>query len=204
MSGGVWIAFEGGEASGKSTQARQLAVRLGAVLTREPGGTAVGERIRELMLDRSVTHLDPRAELLLMAADRAQNVASVVRPALGVGRIVVSDRSAYSSLAYQGYGRGLPLDEVRKVSDLASGGLWPTLVVLLDVPAAEGARRLVGHPDRMENAGDEFHRRVNEGYRAMASADPERWLTIDGTGDIAGVTRRVDAAVDAWMTVHAA
>lgn len=201
---GVWIALEGGEASGKSTQARLLAQLLDGVPTREPGGTAVGERLREVLLDPSIAQLDARAETLLMAADRAEHVASVVRPALDAGRIVVSDRSAFSSLAYQGYGRGLPFDEVWRVSDWASGGLWPSLVVLLDVPDHVRASRLRGDvPDRLERAGDDFHRRVNEGFRSMAARDPERWVVIDGGGSVAEVAALVDSAVDAWMAVHA-
>jgi dTMP kinase len=200
---GVWIALEGGEASGKSTQARLLAARLGAVSTHEPGATPVGSRIRELLLDPSVAGLDARAEALLMAADRAQHVAAVVRPALAAGRVVVSDRSGFSSLAYQGYGRGLPLEEVRLVSDWASNGLWPSVVLLLDVPDDVRAERLAGDGDRMERAGDEFHRRVNDGFRALAAEDAERWMVVDGAGSVDDVSARVNAALDAWMAVHA-
>ncbi|HVM02088.1 MAG TPA: dTMP kinase, partial [Acidimicrobiales bacterium] len=188
------IAFEGGEACGKSTQAALLASRLGAVLTREPGGTAVGERVRAVLLDRSVAGLDARAEALLMAAARAQHVAEVVRPALAAGRDVVTDRFSHSSLAYQGFGRGLPVDEVRRLSEWATGGLWPDVVVLLDLPAGEAdARR--GRPDRFEAEGAEFHRRVEAGFRALAAADPARWRVVDGTGTIDEVAARVWEAV---------
>jgi dTMP kinase len=128
---GRFIAFEGGEGTGKSTQARRLAERLGARLTREPGGTPAGDRIRALLLDPSTGELDARAEALLLAADRAQHVATVIRPALDAGEDVVTDRYEGSSLAYQGHGRGLPLEEVLRISGWATGGLRPDLVVLL-------------------------------------------------------------------------
>src|SRR5680860_711000 len=130
-----YIAFEGAEACGKSTHAAGLAEHLDAVLTRETGGTAIGRRLREILHDTSVTDLDDRAETLIVAADRAQHLAEIVRPALAAGRHVVSDRSVYSTLAYQGYGRGVPLDEIRVVNDWAVGETWPDLVILLTVPA---------------------------------------------------------------------
>ncbi len=194
----LWIAFEGGEGSGKSTQSRLLAERLGAVLTREPGGTAVGERVRELLLDPSVAGLDARAEALLMAADRAQHVTELVRPALVAGRTVVSDRSAYSSLAYQGHGRELGVDDVRRLCDWATTGLWPDLAVLLEVPTNERAVRMTGPPDRMESAGVDFHAVVADGFRALAAAEPARWLVLDGTGSVVDVAERVAGAVDEW------
>lgn len=202
----TWIALEGGEASGKSTQARLLAARLDAVLTREPGGTPVGSRLREVLLDPAFPQLDVRAETLLMAADRAEHVSSVVRPALDAGRLVVSDRSAFSALVYQGHGRGLPVDDVWRVSDWASDGLWPSLVVLLDVDDDVRAARLAASgalADRIERAGDAFHRRVNEGFRSMAAADPERWVVVDGSGPADEVAALVGAGVDVWMAVHA-
>lgn len=116
-----------------------------------------------------------------MAADRAQHVAEVVRPALAAGRHVVCDRYIGSTLAYQGYGRGLPVDELRRLSSWAAGDLWPDLVVLLDVPREVARRRSTAARDRMEAAGEEFHERVRRGYRALAGADPQRWVTIDGT-----------------------
>ena len=188
--------FEGGEGSGKSTQAALLATRLGAVLTREPGGTEWGRRIRSLVLDAEVgTALDPRAEALLMAADRAQHVAEVIRPALARGVDVVSDRFAGSTLAYQGFARGLPVDELARLSSWATGGLDADIVVLLDVPAAVAGGRMKPVADRMEAAGDEFHLRVAEGYRALAAADPARWRVVDGSGSVAGVEALVLAAV---------
>ena len=192
---GRFIAFEGGEASGKSTQAAALAARLGAVLTREPGGTPLGAAIRSLLLDDVTAQMDPRTEALLMAADRAQHVAEVVRPALAAGRDVVSDRSAGSSLAYQGFGRGLPLEEVRRLSTWATCDLWPDLILLVVVPPEVAAARLTAAPDRLEAAGDAFHQRVTDGFRALAAAEPARWVVIDGTGPVDEVAARIDAVV---------
>ncbi len=189
------IAFEGGEGTGKSTQAALMAERLDAVFTREPGGTAIGSRIRGLVLDPANQELADRAEALLMAADRAQHVAELIRPALDAGRIVVTDRFAGSSLAYQSYGRGLPLDEVEQLSRWATDGVWPDLVVLLDVPEGVSEARLGAERDRMEEVGDGFHQRVVAGFRALAAADPDRWVVVDGTGTVDEVADRVWAAI---------
>ena len=197
-----WIALEGGEATGKSTQALLLADRLDAVLTREPGGTVVGERIRALLLDPSVLGLDERAETLLMAADRAQHVAERVRPALDEGRQVVSDRSAYSSLAYQGYGRGIGADVVRNLCTWATRGLWPDLAILLDVPPEVSSERRSGPPDRFEAASDQFHHRVASGFRELAAAEPDRWVVVDGTGTVQEVAARVAGAYQQWVAAH--
>lgn len=187
-----FIAFEGGEGSGKSTQARLLAEALGAVLTHEPGGTELGRRIRSLVLDPDGGHaVDRRAEALLMAADRAQHVAEVIRPALDAGRDVVSDRFSGSTLAYQGYGRGLDLDDLAWLSRWASGGLEPDLIVLLDLPREVALGRLAGDPDRMESAGQAFHDRVADGYRELAADNPGRWVVVDGTGTVDEVAARV-------------
>jgi dTMP kinase len=188
MTRGRFIALEGGEASGKSTQVARLAVRLGAVQTREPGGTEAGAQMRAILLDPT-SRLADRAEALLMAADRAQHVAEVVRPALEEGRHVVTDRYAGSSMAYQGFGRGLPVDEVRGLSGWASGGLWPDLTIVLDVPFEDACRRQTGDLDRFEAAGEGFHRRVIDGFRTLARDDPDRWVVVDGTcppDDVAG------------------
>jgi dTMP kinase len=192
---GRFIVFEGGEASGKSTQSARLAARIGAVHTREPGGTAVGVALRALLLDGHGVGLDDRTEALLMAADRAQHVAEVVRPALAAGRHVVSDRYIGSTLAYQGFGRGLPVPELRRLSAWASGDLWPDLVVLLDVPRAVASSRKIDVPDRLEAAGDAFHDRVARGYRTLAAADPGRWVVVDGTAPPDGVAAAVWRAV---------
>ncbi len=200
---GRFIAFEGGEASGKSTQAAHLAETLGALLTREPGGTNLGRQIRELVLDPTVGEpVDVRAEALLLAADRAQHVATVIRPALESGRDVVTDRYSGSSLAYQGYGRGLDVAEVRDLCDWAGDGLWPDLVILLDVPADVAQHRLdvAGHgPDRMEAAGAEFHRRVAEGFRALAAAEPHTWRIVEAGGPVKQVTARVTQVVEEFF-----
>ena len=198
---GRFVVFEGGEGSGKSTQARLLAERWGALLTFEPGGTPVGARLREILLSPETGDLDPRAEALLMAADRAHHVATKIRPALNRGKDVVCDRFVGSSLAYQGFGRDLGVEAVRSLSTFATDGLVPDLVVLLVVTADEAGTRLAaaGKPDRMEAAGDEFHRRVAEGYAMLAAHDPDRWVVVDGSGAVADVEARVLAAVDARL-----
>ncbi len=192
---GRLVVLEGGEACGKSTQAARLARRLDAVLTREPGGTAVGERIRSLVLDAAAADLVPRAEALLMAAARAQHVAEVVAPALAAGRHVVSDRFTGSSLAYQGFGRGLSVDELRCLSHYATEGLEPDVVVLLELDATVATTRRARQLDRMEAAGTEFHRRVAEGFAVLAAAEPARWVRVDGEGTEDEVAERVWAAV---------
>jgi dTMP kinase len=192
---GRLIAFEGGEGSGKSTQAARLAERLGAVLTREPGGTTTGTRLRELLLDPASGDIDQRAEALLMAADRAQHVAELVRPALESGRHVVTDRFIGSTLAYQGHGRGLDVEWLRTLSRFATDGLDADLVILLDVDPQVAEARRTDAPDRLEQAGDAFHRAVTEGYRALAAADPEHWVVLDGAVSPDEVAAAVDAAV---------
>jgi dTMP kinase len=195
MTRGRFIAFEGGEACGKSTQSARLAMALDAVLTREPGGTAIGTQLRAVLLDPATTNLSDRAEALLMAADRAQHVAELVEPALAGGRHVVTDRFAGSSIAYQGFGRGLPIEEIRQLSLWATGGVWPDLIVFLDVPEAEADRRLGDARDRMESEPAAFHTAVIEGFRAQAAAEPERWVVIDGSPSIDEVAAAVSAAV---------
>ncbi len=195
MSGRL-IVFEGGEASGKSTQAARLAERLGARLTREPGGTSLGAQLRALLLDHSEMQVHPRAEALLMAADRAQHVTEVVEPALAAGEDVVCDRFVGSSLAYQGFGRGLGVDEVGRLSSFATGGLQPDLVILLDVGPDVASSRIERAPDRIETAGFQFHARVRAGYLALAEADPQTWAVIDGARPPDAVTHAVTAAVD--------
>ena len=193
----VYIAFEGAEGCGKSTQSRRLAQHLGAVLTRETGGTAIGRRLREILHDTSVTDLDDRAEALIIAADRAQHIAEVVRPALEDGRHVVSDRSVYSTLAYQGHGRGLPVDELRRLNQWAIGDTWPDLVILLRVPDEVARDRMLRRDlDRFEQAGDEFHARVDEGFAAMAEAEPERWAVVDASGRVDAVAEQIRTIVN--------
>lgn len=191
---GRLIAFEGGDASGKTTQARRVANRLEALFTREPGGTALGEQLRSLVLSPE-RPVDLRAEALVIAAARAQHVAEVIRPELAAGRDVVTDRFTASSLVYQGHGSGLDVEEVAALSAFATGGLQPDLVVLIDVPVDLARNRLTGSPDRFEAEDEAFHRRVREGYLALAAADPERWVVIDGRSDLGSVAALVDAAM---------
>ena len=193
---GHFIAFEGGEGSGKSTQARRLAERLGsqALLTFEPGDTPLGAEVRRLVLDSPELDIHERAEALLMAADRAQHVAEVIEPALDAGRTVICDRFAGSSIAYQGHGRQLPAAEVEQLSRWATHGRWPDLVVLLEVPPEAAASRLQRAKDRLESAGDDFHRRVHDGFLLQAMEDPDRWAIIDGT-------RSPDEVADAIWTI---
>ena len=196
MSTPVYIAFEGAEGCGKSTQARVLAAAIDAVHTRETGGTSIGARLREILHDVDVTDLDDRAEALITAADRAQHLAQVVRPALAAGRHVVSDRSVYSTLAYQGYGRELPLDDLRSINDWATAGMWPQLVILLTVSAETAARRMGKRElDRFEREGDAFHQRVAAGFAAMAAAENERWVVIDADRPVDEVSRDIREAV---------
>ncbi len=197
MRRGRLIVLEGGEATGKSTQAARLATDLGAVLTREPGGTATGERIRALLLDPSLPTLDCRAETLLLLAARAQHVAEVISPALTAGRDVVCDRFSGSTVAYQGYGRGLDPSELAGLSAWASAGVEPDRVVLLRTSGAVAADRLArraGGTDRMEGEGAAFFTRVEAGYATLAAADPVRWRVVDGTGSVDEVAVLVAAA----------
>jgi dTMP kinase len=180
-----FITFEGIEGCGKTTQLQRLAARLGAgaVVTREPGGTGIGEAVRRVLLDPANRGLTPMAELLLYFADRAQNVSEIVRPGLAEGRVVLCDRHVESSLAYQGYGRGLPLDAIRELAALATGGLRPDVIVLVDVPVDVGLARVGrrGAHDRLEAEVREFHDRVRDGYEALVEEEPSRWLRLDGT-----------------------
>jgi dTMP kinase len=194
----VYIAFEGAEACGKSTQAALLADAIGAVLTRETGGTLIGSRIREILHDNTVDNLAARAEALMTAADRAQHIAEVVRPALDAGRSVVSDRSVYSSLAYQGYGRELDVDEIRRLNRWGTDDLWPDAVVFLEIPDDLAADRMARRDlDRFEAAGDAFHDRVLAGFRTMADDDPERWIRIDASDPVGEVSDAIrDALTD--------
>ncbi len=177
---GRYIAFDGVEGCGKSTHVKRLAAYLDAVVTREPGGTAIGTTLREIMANTANTHLSPRAEALLMSADRAQHLHELVVPALESGRHVVSDRSVYSSLAYQGYGRQLDLDQLRRFNDFAIASRWPDLVVYLRVDlAAVRARLEKRDTDRFEREDDAFFRRVMNGFDQLAEREPDRWLVID-------------------------
>jgi len=184
VSLGKYIAFEGLEGCGKSTHVKRLATRLNAVMTREPGGTVVGSMLRNILIDPANTNLSARAEALLMASDRAQHIAELISPALASGQHVVTDRSVYSSLAYQGYGREQDLAELKRINDWAIGGLWPELVIYIEVPTAILIERMKKRElDRFEREDSEFFKRVADGFSQMAAADPKRWLIIDGTPD---------------------
>jgi dTMP kinase len=193
---GWFVTVEGPDGSGKTLQAERLRSRAVAagmpcLLTREPGGTWAGERIREILLGAASTNerLAPRADALLFSAGRAQLVDEVVRPGLARGELVVDARHADSTLAYQGFGRGLPVEELRTIQRFATGGLRPDLTILLDLPAEVGlARKSIDERNRFEAGFDlDFHRRVRDGYLALAAAEPERFAVVDGAGEPDGV-----------------
>ncbi len=205
-SGGVFVAFEGGDGSGKSTQITLLADALRAggrsvTVTREPGATDVGNHIRELVLHKQFP-LAPRAEALLFAADRAQHVETVIGPALAAGDVVLTDRYVDSSLAYQGSGRNLSVDDLRRISQWATDGLMPDLSILLDLPARDGLVRATGggSADKLESESLEFHERVRHAFRTLAEAEPRRYLILDATRPPAEIAARVHAAVEALFT----
>nr|WP_225224886.1 dTMP kinase [Cellulomonas sp. JH27-2] len=180
----MFVSLEGGDGAGKSTQAAMLRDWLEeagreVVLTREPGGTELGRLLRDAVLHGD--HVDPRTEALLYATDRAHHVASLVRPALERGAVVVTDRYLDSSVAYQGSGRDLGADEVEALSMWATQGLLPALTVLLDLDPVVGRSRLTGDLDRLESAGDEFHARTRQAFLDRAAADEDRWLVLDAT-----------------------
>jgi dTMP kinase len=193
---GLLLAFEGGDGAGKTTQSRLTAIWLrelgyDVVTTREPGATKIGMRLRAILLDKQNTGLGSRAEALLYAADRADHVASVIEPSLRRGSIVVTDRYIDSTLAYQGFGRGLDLEGIREVNTWATGGLLPDLTVVLDVPSAVGLNRLSAPADRLESEPAEFHERVRKGFRSLAAEAPERYLVIDASRPQAEITREI-------------
>lgn len=206
-SRGMFVAFEGGEGTGKSTQSRLLARHLDragveVLRTFEPGDTPAGAAIRSLLLDPATGHLAPRAEALLYAADRAHHVATVVRPALERGVTVLTDRYIDSSLAYQGAGRTLAVEEVEHLSLWATEGLMPDLTVLLDIPPRVGLRR-AGRPDRLEAEPLAFHERVREAFLQLAARAPDRYVVLDADRPRVEVAVDVAAAVDARRRVPA-
>jgi dTMP kinase len=194
---GRLIALEGIDGCGKSTQAAALAEALGARLTFEPGATPVGARLRELLLTLDGVPPSPRAEALLMAADRAEHVARILTPALAAGEWVVSDRYAGSTIAYQGYGQGLDPAALVELVRWATGGLSADLSILVDVTVDVAAARLAlgGRTDRLERLGMDFARRVRDGFLAQAVGDPEHWIVVDGTLEIAALTAHILASV---------
>lgn len=202
---GLFIAFEGGDGAGKSTQVGELArwcESLGRVvlITREPGGGALGTGIRDLLLHAG--EVCPRAEALLFAADRADHVDTVIRPALGRGEVVITDRYRDSSIAYQGSGRHLGIRDVRQLSAWATDGLLPDLTIVLDVPPATGASRRTGKADRMESEGADFHGRVRKAFLDLAEAEPTRYLVLDATLPRADLAERIRKQVEWLLTVE--
>lgn len=190
-----FVTLEGIEGSGKTTQLRLLQESHGSaiVLSQEPGGTPLGEAIRQTLLDRRHQAMTATTELLLYFADRAQHVGEKLRPALERGETVVSDRYVDSTLAYQGYGRGVPLEVIRSLARIATSGLQPELTVLLDLPVRLGLDRVGrrGRHDRLEAEVREFHERVCGGYHSLAQAEPDRWLVLDATAAPAQIHRRI-------------
>jgi dTMP kinase len=193
---GRLIALEGIDGCGKSTQSATLASRLGALHTFEPGATSLGGSLRRLLLDADLPPVVERAEALMMSADRAQHVAEVVMPALDVGTWVVTDRFSGSTFAYQGHGRGMDLDELDRLVTWASGGLRPDLTVLIDIPVELAIERRTGEcDDRFEGLGSLFQRKVADGFRRLAEANPDTWVVVDGTGSIEDVAESVWSVV---------
>jgi dTMP kinase len=199
----VFITFEGPDGSGKTTQARLLAGWLGergyeVVLTREPGGTDIGDQVRAVLHDPCNTAMDARAEILLYSASRAQHVAQRILPALAAGQVVISDRYADSTLAYQGYGRGLDLKMLGAITAFATQGLTPDLTLYLDLPPEEGLERRQsggGEWNRLDAEALDFHQRVRAGYLELAGQEPERWAVIRATGSVEEVQEEIRRVV---------
>jgi dTMP kinase len=209
----LFVTFEGPEGCGKSTQLRRLSAFLkergyDVLTTREPGGTPIGDRVRAILLDPKHVEMTPQTEFLLFSAGRAQHVSQVIRPHLDRGGIVLCDRYADSSLAYQGYGHRLDLEVMSTISTFATGGLAPDLVLYLDLPVELGLRRKAGGSgdawNRMEQKEIAYHHRVHAGYLAMAAAGPDRWRVVDATRSLEAVQstvrdvilERIDAGLD--------
>ncbi len=215
MGRGLFITIEGPEGAGKTTQARLLDERLRArypvLYTREPGGTAIGERIRALLLDEGHKEMSAQTEMLLFAASRAQFVAEVVEPALQGGRVLLSERYVDASIAYQGFGRGLDVGLVRRVNEAATRGVMPDLTILLDIDPALGLRRArdaggkegrQGHGDRLEQEDHTFHARVRAGFLAIAHEEPDRIRIVDGSRAQQAVHGEIVRLVDELLTAR--
>ncbi len=204
----MFITFEGPEGSGKTTQIQRLTTWLqkqgyAVLATREPGGTPIGDAVRAILLDKKNTAMTSRAEVLLFSAARAQLVEEVIKPFLEKGGIVLSDRFADSTFAYQGYGRGLNRDDLRRITAFATHSVWPNMTIYLDLPVEIGLRRKSNGAtkewNRMEEETLAYHRRVRDGYLALAAQEPKRWLLLDGTQGIdhiaAQIRQRVASAL---------
>jgi dTMP kinase len=198
----LFITFEGPDGSGKTTQARMLTEYLQSrglpvLHTREPGGTAISEQIRDVVLSNRNQSIQHETEALLFSAARAQIVAELIRPALAARKIVICDRYADSTMAYQGYGLGLDLDALRAITRFATGGLVPDLTFYIDVPAEVGlARRHRGETNRLDQKDLAYHAKVRDGFLKMARAEPQRWVVIDGTRSVEQVQRDVRARLE--------
>lgn len=207
QSPGLFIAFEGGDGAGKSTQAARLAEALESrglkvLRTREPGGTPIGEKLRSLVLDHGHGHIDAHTEALIFAASRAAHAGQVIRPALERGDIVLTDRYIDSSVAYQGAGRDLGTDAVRSLNEWATEGLQPDLTVLLDVDPADGRRRRTAGDaaeDRLESEADEFHALIREAFLQLAASRPDAYLVLPAHLDVTELAERILARVDALL-----
>jgi len=201
---GRFLVIDGPDGAGKSTQGKLLAGHLRAagvevVETRDPGGTSIGERVRAILLDRACGEMSVACETMLYMASRAQLAAEVIRPALARGQCVLCDRYVSSTIAYQG-AAGADVGAIRAAAEIATGGLWPDLTIVLDLPAEQGlARAAQGRAhDRMESKGAAFHRRVRELFGAQAREDPARFALVDATGDVEQVQQRLRQALQSW------
>ncbi len=206
---GIFITLEGIEGSGKSTQAellKEFLVGIGfkVVLTREPGGSPIGEKVRGILLDRSNCGMEPMTELLLYEASRYQHVTEVIRPALEQGKVVICDRFFDASTAYQGYGRGIEIDTVNRLNLIATNGLKADLTIVLDLPVEIGLKRIGSQLDRIEGERAEFHERVRRGYLEIAEDEPERVKVVDGSGSIEDTFARVRSIVERFLSLRKA
>ena len=209
-STGLFITLEGGEGSGKTTQARRLCERLTAqglnvLQTREPGGTLLAERLRSILLDHSGETIAPETEAYLIFAARRQHVDHVIKPALARGMTVVCDRFSDSTMAYQGYGRGLDLRILRTMNDWATGKLAPQLTLLFNVPVSVGLSRRRGRAatqNRLDREAERFHRKVRAGFHALAQREPRRIMVIDSSRPLESVTLTVEELVMNWLKTY--
>lgn len=210
QSPGIFITLEGGEGSGKTTQARRLCAYLTAqglnvLRTREPGGTLLAERVRTILLNHSKETVAPETEALLILAARRQHVDHVIKPALAQGKTVVCDRFSDSTMAYQGYGRGLDLRTLHTMNDWATGKLVPHLTLVFDVPVPVGLQRRRGQgttQNRLDQEAERFHKKVRAGFHALAKREPQRIMVIDASSPLEFVEREVKCCMTNWLKAH--